>query len=138
MPAPFFPDVVCFANAAAKRTALALSVVKLFQEGYVPGAGTLVTDLDANEADYDDYLPITLTAWLAPTKSIYGGAEISSPLAQFTCATVQLVPNAIAGYWIELAGGDLVVVRLFDTVQPMSQIGDAVRVVGNYVFPPSA
>lgn len=135
MPAPFFPNEVCFAAAAAKRTELALSVVRLFKEGFVPTVTTVLADLVAAEADYDDYVEQEITAWLAPTNSIYGGAEITAPTEQFLCIGAQAVPNAIAGYWIETAGGALVLVRLFDNVVPMAQNGDAIKITPTYVFP---
>lgn len=135
MPSPFFPTAVVFAEAEAKRTALALSVVKLFKADYVPDAGTTVAALDAVECDYDDYAPATITAWLPPTNSRYGGAEITAPTVQFTIDTEQAVANSVGGYWIETAGGALVMVKRFDDPQPMSQPGDAVKVAPNYVFP---
>lgn len=135
MPAPFFPDVVTLAAATAKRTELALSVIRLFQEGFVPSTATTTVELIAAEADFDDYLEQEITAWLAPTKNIVSGYEITAPTEQFLCTTVQAVPNSIAGYWIETAAGVLVLVRLFDSVVPMAQPGNSIKVTPTYRFP---
>lgn len=135
MPAPFFPNSRCFDQAATLRTELALSVLKLFKEGLVPTPATVVADLDAAEADFDDYAAETITAWLAPGGSPFGGAQITSPTEQFTCSVDQVVPNSIGGYWIENAGGDVVLIRQFDTPVAMVVAGDFVQVAATIVIP---
>lgn len=135
MPAPFFPNSWAFSQAGDLQTLLALSVIKLFKEGFVPSPTTVVADLDAEEADYDDYILQTITAWLAPGSSPFGGAQITAPTEQFTCTADQVVPNAIGGYWIELAAGDVVLIRQFDTPVAMVTAGDFVQVTPTIVIP---
>lgn len=136
MPAAFFPNSYALVQATALRADLALSVVKLFKSGFVPTPATVVAELDAEEADYDDYVLQTITAWLAPVAAITGGWQISAPMVQFVCSGAQVVPNTIGGYWIELAGGDVVLIRQFDEPVPMVNDGNYVQitpttVVGN-------
>lgn len=135
MPAAFFPDVTCFANANAKQTELALSVIKLFQEGFTPNNMTVVTDLDGVECDYDDYAPATITAWLEPTVAAGGGASISAPTSQFLCTADQVVSNSVGGYWIETAAGAIVMIRQFDNPVPMMLANQYVRIAPTYFYP---
>jgi hypothetical protein len=135
VPAPFFPDVTCFADAAAKQTQLALSVMKLFKSGYAPPVGVTIALLTPHEANYDDYAPVTLTAWLAAIRSPSGGAQISSPVAQFKCVADQVVPNTIGGFWIETAAGVLQIVRQFDTPVPMVFANQGLDVNAVIVYP---
>lgn len=128
MPAPFFPDSYTLIDVTALRADLALSVVKLFKFGLVPTRSTVVADLDAAEADYDDYAPATITAWLPPVATPGGGTQISAPTVQFDISADQVVPNTIGGYWVELAGGSVVMIRQFDTPVPMVNAGDYVQI----------
>jgi len=135
MPPPFYPNSAALADATAKRAALALSVVKLFKSGFVPTPDTLVAELDANECDYDDYAPATITAWLAPVNSVGGGSQITAPTTQFTITVDQVVPNTVGGYWVELAGGAVQIIRQFDAPVPMVNAGNYVQVTPTVVFP---
>lgn len=135
MPAPFFPNSYVQTDAADKQTALALSVVKLFKAGFVPTVNTVVAELDAEECDYTTYAPETITAWLTPVSSPLGGKQISAPTVQFELAADAAVPNNVGGYWIELAGGDVVLIRQFDTPVPMVSAGDFVQISPTIVVP---
>lgn len=135
MPGAFFPNSYALSDATSKRAALALSVVKLFKFGFVPDADTTVTQLDAEECDYDDYAPQTITAWLAPVRATVGGYKITAPTVQFAITADQVVPNTVGGYWIELAGGSVVVIRQFDEPVPMVVAGNYVQVTPTVVVP---
>jgi hypothetical protein len=135
MPPPFFPDSYTLVDANAKRTSLALSVLKLFKFGLVPTRTTLVASLDLAEADYDDYTPITITAWLAAVATPGGGSQISAATQQFTAVADQVVPNTIGGYWIELAGGTVVLIRQFDVPVPMVNAGNFIQVAPTIIVP---
>ena len=135
MPPPFFPNSYTLIDVTAKRADLALSVVKLFQSGFVPTPATVAADLDAVEADYSTYAPETITAWLPPVGAVGGGNQITAPTTQFELAAAPAVPNTIGGYWIELAAGDVVLIRQFDTPVPMVNIGDFVQVTPTIVIP---
>lgn len=135
MPVPFFPNSSCVDQAAVLRTALALSVVKLFKTGFVPQVTTVVAELDANEADYTGYAPATITAWGAPYESTAGGVQITAPGVQFSLAADPAVGNSIGGYWIEKAGGDVVLIRQFDEPQAMAAALDGFVLTPTIVFP---
>lgn len=135
MPPPFFPNSACFEEAAARQTALALSVVKLFKSGFVPTTETVAADLDAEECDYSDYAPETITAWLDPQNSGAGGAQITAPTVQFICTGSQAVPNSVGGYWIEKAGGAVVLIRQFDEPVPMVNDHDGLTITPTIVVP---
>jgi len=135
MPAPFFPNSSCIDQAVALQTLLALSVVKLFQTGFVPTPETVVADLDAAEADYTTYAAETITAFGDPILSIAGGAQITAPGVQFTLAATPATPNTIGGYWIETAGGDVVLIRQFDTPVPMVEAAQGLIIAPTIVVP---
>lgn len=135
MPPPFFPNSSSFDQATALRAALALSVVKLFKSGFVPTPETTDADLDAQEADYDDYASATITAWLTPITSQFGGAQITAPTVEFVCATDQVVGNNIGGYWIEKAAGAVVLIRQFDDPVPMMNAHDGIVLTPTIVLP---
>lgn len=135
MPAPFFPNESCFTRATAEQTVLALSEIHLFKSGYVPTVDTTIADLEAQEADYTTYAAAVITAWLAPIKSSAGGAQITAATNQFSLAATPAAGNTIGGYWIQLAGGDLYLVRQFDDPQAMLAAGDGFDVTPTVIFP---
>lgn len=135
MPPPFFPNSYTAIDAAAKRTSLASSVIKLFKFGLTPTNETVVADLDAAECDFDDYAPETITAWLPVVAAPGGGSQITAPTEQFLCAADQVTPNTVGGYWIELAGGDVVLIRQFEAGVPMVNAGDFLQVSPTIVVP---
>lgn len=134
MPAPFRPNSRALALAIAARAAYAMSVIKQFKAGLVPTPATLVAELDAAECDYDDYAPITITAWLAAALAPSGGWQITAPTSQALCAADQAVPNMVGGWWIELAAGDVFVIRQFDAPVPMAIAGNFIQITPTEVF----
>lgn len=139
MPTRFFLNTRVLAVATEDRTELALSVIKLLQEGFPAiTPASLVADLDAAEATYSTYAPATVTAWLAPVGAVGGGYRITAPAVQFALAATPAVPNAIIGYWIELAAGDPVMVELFDEPVAMALAGNSVQVGPTIVYPNGA
>jgi len=135
MPAPFFPNSACVDQANALQTELALSVVRLFKAGFVPEVTTVIADLEAEEADYTTYAPETITAWGEPYTSTSGGVQITAPGVQFSLATTPAVGNAIGGYWVEKAGGEVVVIRQFDLPVSMSVAFDGLVITPTIIFP---
>lgn len=123
MPA-FYPNVGQLWLAGITRTALASSVVSLYQNTLTPSVLSTKAELEAAEADYDGYLPITVTAWGAPFLSALGGA-IQMPSVQFQ-PTGDTTPNTINGAWIETAGGVLVSIISFPQSVPMVTTADAI------------
>lgn len=135
MPAPFFPNSSCFDQATALQTLLALSVIKLFKSGFSPDPGTVVADLDAEEADYTTYTPATVTAFGDPYAPTGGGAAITAPTEQFTLAATPVAPNTIGGFWLESAAGDVILIRQFDDPVPMVVAGNAVLITVTIAIP---
>lgn len=133
MPPPFFTNPSTFDQATALKTALALSVVRLFKSGFTPQASTTLAELEAQEADYDDYASQTITAWLAPMNSPFGGTQITAPTVEFVCTADQVVSNSIGGYWIEKAAGAVVLVRQFDDPVSMANANDGLTLTPTIV-----
>lgn len=131
----FIPNSQANAQAAAKRTELASSVLKLFKWGFTPTPDTLVADLDTNEADYTDYAVGTITAWLAPAVNLGGGWRITAPTTQFLCTGAQAVGNDIGGWWLEDAGGDVQLIGVYDAIVPMRNDGDSIQITPTWAFP---
>lgn len=94
-------------TAALKQAALANSVAKLFKSGFLPSVTTPVSAFDAQECDFDDYLPITMVTWNAPSLSSLPGYNIDSALLRWVCTGDQVVGNEVGGIWFENAAGDL-------------------------------
>lgn len=135
MPVRFFPNTFALSQAGDLQTLLALSVIKLFQAGFVPTPDDLVASYDANEADYTTYAPETITAWLDPVAAVGGGYRITAPTEQFDLVSTPAVGNMIGGYWVELAAGDVVLVTIFDAPVSMSVAGNSIQVNPTVVVP---
>lgn len=116
----FYPTAGSLWLAGITRTALAASILKLFQSSLVPNVNTVKADLDAAEADFTGYAPITLTTWGAAYISSAGGAAINSPCGQFDTDDPTTVANNIGGAWVETAGGLLVIIDAFPDAIPMN------------------
>ena len=135
MPVRFFPSTFALSQATDLQTLLALSVIKLFKAGFIPTPANVVADYDAEEADYSTYAPETITAWLDPVAAIGGGYRITAPTEQFDLATTPAVGNMIGGYWVEEAGGDVVLVTIFDAPVAMTTAGNSIQVNPTVVVP---
>lgn len=135
MPVRFFPSTFALSQAVDLQTLLALSVIKLFKAGFVPTPANVVADYDAQEADYSTYAPETITAWLDPVAAVGGGYRITAPTEQFDLASTPAVGNMIGGYWIEEAGGDVVLVTVFDNPVAMTTAGNSIQVNPTVVVP---
>lgn len=116
----FYPNSSCIWQAEQMRADLANSEVHLFQSTLVPDTSTTLAQLQAEEADYDGYAPITVAAWLGAIMSAAGGASIQAPTVQFEYVDgVNHTGNIIGGFWLETAAGVLVAIGTFDTPIPM-------------------
>jgi len=135
MPTRFFPSTFALAQATTLQGDLALSVIKLFKAGFVPTPANLVADDDAQEADYSTYAPETITAWLNLVAAVGGGYRITAPTEQFDLVSTPAVGNMIGGYWIEDAGGDVVLVTVFDAPVSMTTAGNSIQVNPTVVVP---
>jgi hypothetical protein len=134
----FIPLVGCAAMAAATRTALANSKMRLFQAPFLPAVGTPRADYLAAEADYSGYLAggIVMAAWFAPILAPYSGYEINSPMVQFAFDSgVGAVQNVISGGWVETAGGVLYSAFTFDENIGMGADGNGFPLSVSIPFP---
>lgn len=123
MPA-FYPNAGQVWLAGITRTALANSVVSLYQSTITPSVLTTKALLEAAEADYAGYAPLTVANWGAAFLSALGGA-IQMPVQQFQC-TGGGVENVIGGAWVETAGGVLVSIIPLSAVKAMVTATDAI------------
>lgn len=137
MPA-FETLAACIQDATERKTAWALSKVRLFKSTLIPTPATTKAELVAAEADYTDY-PAggeTITAWLDPVLNPAGGASISAPTVQFDVTTdPPPVTNLIGGAWLEDAAGKVRMVMPFAAPIPMEAAGQGFPLNLTFGFP---
>jgi len=133
----FYPLEGCLANAAERRTALAASEIKLFQDTLpAPSPSTPLTDYDTNEADFSGYAAEAVATWSAPIFAPGTGYMISSTLVQFDFDSgMGSVANNISGCYLVDAGGDLRQVVIFTDPVPISTDGQGVQFYLTQLFP---
>lgn len=132
----FFPLEGCQTSAAATRTALANSVMHLFQQSLSPDPSTPLTDYTAAEADYDGYAAITMAAWNAPILAPGTGYMIGSPLVQFAWEfDEESVGNVIKGAYLVDAAGKLRLTVIFTDLIPMEMAGQGIPLNVVWLFP---
>lgn len=111
-------------EAAAVKTDLALSLLRLFDETLIPDVLTTQADMVAVETALVGY-PVggyPLTAWLGPLLAPGGGAVITTPVVHVAYASGAGV--SIGGGWIETATGEIRCVFVFDPPRPLAFVGD--------------
>lgn len=127
MPAIQYPNAGALWLAGIVQTALAASVLSLYQVGSITlGPLTTKAELEAAEADYTGYATETITTWFDPLLNALGGASIESGLKQFQIDAPYTVPNTIQGWWIEESGGELVCAGDFTTPKALVGAGDGI------------
>lgn len=127
MPALIYPNSGSLWLAAIVQTALAASVMHLFQTGSVVlSAATVLADLEAAEADYTGYVEQTITAWFDPLLNPLGGASIESGLLQFAIASPYTVDNVIQGWYVQDSADALVCAGDFTTPKALVGAGDGI------------
>jgi len=134
----FFPNAATAWLADLVQTELALSKIRLWQDGEIsPSIATTRAELVAAEADYTGYTAggEELTAWFDPLNNPVGGSSIDSQKVQFDTASPYTISNVIGGWWVETAGGDLVVIGQFAEPIPMSGAGAGFPLSASIVFP---
>jgi hypothetical protein len=123
-------------GAGLLQTALADAVIHLFKGGMgiIISDNLQLADLEAAEADFTGYAPITVATWLAPYLMPGGGAGTSTGSKVFAIASPYTVGNSIGGGWIQDA--DDVLVFAWDYSPAISLVGpgDAVPVEQIVVF----
>lgn len=120
-----YPNTGALWGAGLLQAELALSEIHLYQAGMgiVLGPSIDLTTLEAAEADYTGYAPMTVTAFEDPLLSQLGGASIDSGVAQFATAAPYTVSNVIGGGWIQTAGGVLVAAWDYNPVRTLAGAG---------------
>jgi hypothetical protein len=115
-------------KAAEIQTAFALSLLRLFKEGFTPSQFTTRAELLANECDFDGYPAggYALTAWEDPLVAGGGGYVITSPLTMIVYGPAGDPPtgNSVGGWWVEDAADAVRLVGTFDPVRSMTEVGD--------------
>ena len=123
-------------DAAAKKTALAASVLHLFKSGFIPNGSTPLADYTAQECDYDGYAAKTIATWGDPVLSPGSGYLIYAPQQTFTWALdADAVGNIVGGTYLVTAGGKLMDVVIFETPVPLQGVDQALVVTPIEVFP---
>jgi len=134
----FFPNSASLAIAALVQGELALSKIRLFQDGFSPSVNTTRAQLIAEEADYTGYAAggETVTAFLPPILNPLGGASIDWPTVQFDAVAPYTVGNVIGGWWLEDAAGAVVyAIGTFAAPIPVGAAGQGFPLSGSLVFP---
>jgi len=134
----FYPNSAANYIATLMQTELAVSKLRLYQDELItPSIATTRAELVAAEATYTGYTAtgLALTAWFAAIAAAIGGYSIDSPKVQFATAAPYTVPNNIGGFWVETAGGDLIVIGSFAEAEPMAGAGDGFPISVSLIFP---
>jgi len=124
----FYPSEGSLWLAGIAKTALAASVMHLYQSTLVPDVDTTIADLEAAEADFSGYTPITLTTWGAEYLVPAGGAAINSPCGQFNTSDPTTITNLVGGAWVQTATGELVIIDAFPTPIAMAGPNQAIPI----------
>jgi hypothetical protein len=123
-------------EATAAQARLANSTLHQFQQGWNPTPSSLAADFAAHEADYDGYAAITLTAWAAPVLAPGSGWMTFGPQSTFRWVfDTDAVGNAIAGYWVQTAGGVVTDYVIYDEAKMMQGPGQSDTQTPVEVFP---
>jgi hypothetical protein len=121
-------------QAVLVQTQLANCTMHLFKQGFVPGPTTPLSAFQANECDFDGYTPATIATWGDPV--LAGNAwAIFAPTQTFRWTLDTGVVNTVAGYWLQLSGGDLKDYTIFNPAESVSGPGQAIIRTPVEVFP---
>lgn len=134
------PDTQLYTQEAAARkvvliiASIALSKLRLFKEGLSVTQFTTKALLVAAECDFSGYTAggYTLTAWTGPITASGGGAIETSPMTNVAFVDPDpdpVVGNAVGGWWVEDATGNVRVVGTYSPVRLIQGPGDGFSVV---------
>lgn len=118
-----YPNVGALSNIELMRTALVMCEVNLFQNDYIPTPSTVLADLTV--ATFSGYAPEVVAALLPAYLDPAGGASAQIATIQFDHSGGG-VSNVVYGFWVETAGGTLILVGRFEDGIPMIALGDSV------------
>lgn len=134
----FYPNAAAQFIATLMQGELAVSKVRLWDADKItPSIATTRAQLVAAEATYTGYTAggLALTAWFSPIAASVGGFSTDSPKVQFATVSPYTVTNNIGGFWIETAGGDLILIGSFTQPEPMAGAGDGFPLSASLIFP---
>lgn len=136
MSTQFFPLEGCLTTATAVRTALANSVMHLFQSTFTPEPSDPLSAYTAAECDYAGYAAETMAAWNPPILAPGTGYMIGSPLVQFEWVAGGGDPgNLVGGCYVVDAAGKLRLTVIFTEPIPMQQAGQGIPINLVWLFP---
>jgi len=122
-----YPNSSCLDIMGLIRTDLATCKVHLFKEDIIPTMSTILSDLEAAEADFGGYAAIAVTALLPSYIDPLGGAACQIATVQFD-ADGTLTGNICYGFWVDVGASPNTKLRLvgrFEQGVPMGSAGDA-------------
>lgn len=106
--AAWIPLEAAYERATDQRTAVAGGTLHLYQDTLTPTGTTTKANYEDNEADFDDYAPITVATWYTPILSANGAFLLTMPQQQFQQGgTTPVTPNQIRGFYYLDSGGEL-------------------------------
>jgi hypothetical protein len=129
-----YTNEAALAEAADVKDALALSLLRLFNNTLVPTSTTTKADLVAAETALVGYPAggYPITAFTGPLLASGGGALITSPLIAVAYASG--ASASIGGGWIEDAGGAVRAVFIFDPARTLSVVGDGFEFIRQLLY----
>lgn len=124
-----------FVEADAAKTRMAMSVMSLFQYGFVPTPTSIKADFELHECDFDGYEPATIATFATPILAGVGYATYGPTQTFPWTLDTDAVGNQVGGFWLETAGGVLIGYTIFDPSIPAQGPGQAVVKTPILVFP---
>lgn len=118
--AAWIPMEAALARAEAAQLLAAGGSLHLYTDALTPDGLTTKAQFVANEADFDDYAPITVTAFYDPILAGGSAYIVTMPQQQFSQgATDPTTPNQIRGAYYLAAGGELLYATRFSVDIPV-------------------
>lgn len=118
-----YPNVGAIEMMGDLSTALINCNVELYQNNVSLGPATVLADLTV--ADFGGYAAITIAALLAVYLDPAGGASAQIATIQWDASGVA-PSNLVYGFWVETAGGVLVLAGSFEAAVSMANVGDSI------------
>lgn len=116
----WIPLEAALARAEGQQTINALGTLHAYTDALTPDGSTTKSDYVAAECNFDDYAPITVTAWYDPILAAGQAFLLTMPPQQFSQgATDPVVPNTVRGLYYLSAGGELLYATRFSQDVPI-------------------
>lgn len=132
----FRTDSGSLIEADAAQTRMVNSEMHLLKAVDGISKSSVLSYLEAREADFDGYAPQTMATWNDPILGPSTGWMIYGPQVTFLWVFDTLgTGNNVMGYWTQTAGGDLIDVVIWDTPRVMVGTGNAIVETPVEIFP---